>query len=188
MTTGYQIADQEKLHYVTLQVVEWVDVFTRKVYRDIIIESLKYCQQHKHLEIYGYVIMSNHIHLLVKSGIGNLSGALRDFKSFTSKQILKEIEEGNESRRNWMLITFKIAAAKHERNSAYQFWTHENHAMEIYSYKFFEQKLDYIHNNPVRAGIVSNPVDYVYSSAQNYAGEKGLLNVEVIDRVWKTVK
>ena len=188
MPTGYQIADQEKLHYVTLQVVEWVDVFTRKVYRDIIIESLKYCQQHKHLEIYGYVIMSNHIHLLVKSGIGNLSGALRDFKSFTSKQILKEIEEGNESRRNWMLITFKIAAAKHERNSAYQFWTHENHAMEIYSYKFFEQKLDYIHNNPVRAGIVSNPVDYVYSSAQNYAGEKGLLNVEVIDRVWKTVK
>ncbi len=106
--------------------------------------------------------MSNHIHLLVRSGQGNLSGTLRDFKSHTSKEILKAIIEKNESRRDWLLMVFKYAANKHKRNSTYQVWTHENHAEEIYSNKFIEQKLDYIHNNPVRAGIVTNSEDYLY--------------------------
>jgi REP element-mobilizing transposase RayT len=67
MPTGYQIKDQHALLYVTLQVVYWVDIFTRKTYRDIAIESLQYCQQEKGLEIYAFVIMSNHIHLVAKS-------------------------------------------------------------------------------------------------------------------------
>ena len=87
-----------------------------------------------------------------------------------------------------MLKVFKIAAAKHKRNSEYQFWTHENHSELIYSNKFIEQKLDYIHNNPVRAGIVSQPEEYIYSSAKNYAGEAGLIDVEIISRRWKTVR
>lgn len=90
MSQGYQIKDQSAVHSVTLQVVQWLDIFTRKVYRDIIIESLKYCQREKVLEIYSYVIMSNHIHLLVRSGNANLSGTLRDFKSHISKEILKQ--------------------------------------------------------------------------------------------------
>jgi len=132
--------------------------------------------------------MSNHIHLIAKSNSGNLSGTLRDFKSFTSKEILKEIEAGNESRENWMLYIFKSAAIKHKRNSDYQVWTHENHAMEIFSYTFFEQKLDYMHANPVRAGLIENAEEYIYSSAKNYAGEKGLVQIETIDRIWKTVR
>ena len=119
MPTGYQIQDQERPYYLTLQVVEWVDIFTRKIYRNIIVDSLNYCVNHKHLEIYGYVIMSNHIHLIAKSNSGDLSGTLRDFKSFTSKEILKAIEEGNESREKWMLHIFKNAAIKHQRNSDY---------------------------------------------------------------------
>jgi REP element-mobilizing transposase RayT len=186
VTTGYLIKDQEKLYFATLQVVEWVDIFSRKMYRDIIIESIKYCQEHKKLEIFAYVIMSNHIHLLARSGIGDLSGTLRDFKSFTSKEILKLIQEGAESRQRWMLKVFEIAAAKHKRNSEFQFWTHENHPELIYSNNFIEQKLDYIHNNPVRAGIVEKPEEYIYSSAKNYAGEKGILEVEIISRRWKT--
>lgn len=87
-----------------------------------------------------------------------------------------------------MLSVFKNAALSHKRNSDFQLWTHENHAMEIFSYKFFEQKFDYMHANPVRAGWVENPEEYIYSSAKNYAGEKGLVNVETIDRVWKTVR
>ena len=188
MPTGYQIKDQEKLYFVTLQVIEWIDIFTRKNYRDIIIENLDYCQKHKNLEIYAYVIMSNHLHLMVKSGSGTLSNTLRDFKSYTSKIILKQIVEGPESRKDWMLKTFKNAAAKHKRNSEYQFWTHENHAELVYSNKFIEQKLDYIHNNPVRAGIVSQPEEYIYSSAKNYADEPGLINIEIIGRRWKIVK
>ena len=188
MPTGYQIQDQDRLHFVTLQVVEWVDIFTRQKYRDIIIDALNYCSRHKALEIYGYVIMSNHIHLLARSGNENLSGTLRDFKSFTSKEILKAIDEGPESRTKWMLAIFKNAAIRHKRNSDYQFWTHENHAMEIFSSKFVEQKLDYIHTNPVRAGLVENPEEYIYSSAKNYAGENGLVDVELVERIWKTVR
>jgi len=180
MPTGYQIKEQDKLYYLTLQVVEWVDIFTRQKYRDIIIENLIFCQKNKDLEIYAYVIMSNHIHLLCKSGTGNLSNTLRDFKSYTSKQILKQILEGVESRKEWMLKVFKMAAAKHQRNSEYQFWTHENHAVHVYSNKFIDQKVNYIHENPVRAGMVEKAEEYVYSSAKNYAGETGLLSVEIL--------
>lgn len=162
MPTGYQIKEQDHLYFITLQVVDWVDVFTRKTYCNIIIESLKYCQQRKGLIVYGYVIMSNHIHLLVQSSNGNLSGTLRDFKSFTSKEILKAIQQNTESRRAWMLAVFRAAASNHVRNSNYQLWTHENYAVHIYSDKFIRQKLGYIHNNPVKAGMVHNPEDYVY--------------------------
>ncbi len=188
MPTGYQIKEQDKLHFVTLQVVEWVDIFTRQTYRDIIIENLGYCQKNKGLEIYAWVIMSNHIHLLVKSEKEELSNILRDFKSYTSKKILEEIDTCNESRKEWMLKIFRDAAFKHKRNSEYQFWTHENHAEYIFSNKFIEQKLDYIHDNPVKAGIVEKPEEYRYSSAKDYAGEKGLLEIEIIMRQWKTYK
>ena len=188
MPTGYQIKEQDKLHFVTLQVVEWVDVFSRQKYRDIIIENLTYCQKNKGLELFGWVIMSNHIHLLIKSKTMELSNILRDFKSYTSKKIIEEIDTCNESRKEWMLKIFKDAAFKHKRNSEYQFWTHENHAEYIYSNKFIEQKLDYIHNNPVRAGIVENPEEYRYSSARDYAGETGLLEVIQTMRLWKTYK
>ena len=139
MPTGYQIKEQDKLHFVTLQVVEWVDIFTRQTYRDIIIENLGYCQKNKGLEIYAWVIMSNHIHLLVKSEKEELSNILRDFKSYTSKKILEEIDTCNESRKEWMLKIFRDAAFKHKRNSEYQFWTHDNHAEYIFSNKFIEQ-------------------------------------------------
>src|SRR5262249_17977293 len=86
-----------------------------------------------------------------------------------------------ESRRDWILKLFKIAAAKHKRNSEFQLWTHENHAEHIYSAKFTDQKINYIHENPVKAGIVSKPEDYLYSSARNYAGEPGLLPVTIIE-------
>ncbi len=186
MSTGYQIKEQDKLYYLTLQVVDWIDIFTRQKYRDIIIENLSYCQQNKGLEIYAWVIMSNHIHLIAKSEHAELSNTLRDFKSYTSKLILSEIDSPGESRKEWMLKQFKEAAFKHKRNSDYQFWTHENHAELLFSNKFVEQKLDYIHNNPVRAAIVFKPADYQYSSAIDYADGKGLLDVILIARQWKT--
>ena len=140
----------------------------------------------KGLEIYSWVIMSNHLHLLIKSNKGELSDTLRDFKSYTSKKILDEIKSCNESRRDWMLNIFKTAAFQHKRNSVYQFWTHENHSEYIFSNKFIEQKIEYIHDNPVRAGIVAKPEEYRYSSAVDYAGGKGLIDVEIITKRWKT--
>jgi REP element-mobilizing transposase RayT len=185
MAGGYQIKEQDKPYFVTLQVVYWIDVFTRQKYRDIIIENLAFCQKNKGLDIFAWVIMSNHIHMIVRSEKHGLSNVLHDFKSFTSKTILTEIEESTESRKDWMLKLFKNAAYKHKRNSDYQFWTHENHAELLFSNSFIEQKLDYIHNNPVRAGIVHNPEDYKYSSAIDYADGKGLLDIILIQRQLK---
>ncbi len=177
MSTGYQIVEQDSLHYVTFQVVEWVDIFSRKIYRDIATDSLKYCQQNKSLEINAFVVMSNHIHLLIRSGIGKLSDTIKEFKSYTAKQILTEIELGNESRKEWMLNIFEFAAKKHKRNEKYQFWTHENHAELIYSDNFILQKVNYIHDNPVRAGIVEKPQDYLYSSARAFAAMDCIIDV-----------
>lgn len=188
MPTGYQIKEQDQLYFVTFQVVSWVDIFTRKIYRDIIIENLKFCQENKGLEIYGFVIMSNHIHLLLRSDINQLSKTIKEFKSFTAKIILKQVESEIESRRAWMLRIFKDAAFKHKRNTEHQFWTHENHAEHIYSTKFIEQKLNYIHQNPVRAGIVLNENEYIYSSAVNYSGGKGILDVSLLVLRWKTYR
>ncbi len=189
MSTGYHIKDQEGAYYITLQVVGWIDVFSRQCYRDIIIENLKFCQQNKGLTIFAYapiaIGLSNHIHILVQSQKTNLSNTIRDFKSYTSKVIIDAIETGSESRREWMLKQFKNAAKEHERNSNYQFWTHENHAEHIFTDNFVSQKLKYIHLNPVRAEIVMQPEHYVYSSATNYAGLESVLEVQLLTTKWK---
>ena len=185
MPTGYQIKDQEAVHYFTLQIVRWVDIFTRPVYKDIVIDSMKFCQKEKDLEIYAYVIMTNHIHIIAKSGIVDLSGTIRDFKKFTSKKIIEKIQEIQESR-DWMLDIFKFEAEKHKRNTGYQLWTHENHAVYLYSNDFINEKIEYIHENPVRAGIVENAEDYLYSSARNYACLDSVLEIVTLAMPWKT--
>jgi REP element-mobilizing transposase RayT len=187
MSTGYKIADQKGVYFLTLSVVDWVDVFTRQIYRDIIIDNLRYCQKNKGLVIFAYVIMSNHIHLILQSLEENLSATVRDFKSYSSKIILDNINSPIESRKEWLLKHFEISAKRHKRNSNYQFWTHNNHAEFIYSDKFIKQKLEYIHNNPVKAGIVRNPEDYIYSSASNYAGLEYILKVEILTTKWTTI-
>ncbi len=187
MSQGYQIINQGAAHFLTLQVVQWADIFTRKIYRDIVIDSFKFCQKEKGLEIYAYVIMSNHVHLLTRATKDNLSDVLRDMKRHTSKKIIEAVVDGDESRRDWLLMIFRYAARHHNRNNEYQLWTHENHAIEVYSNDFIEQKVEYIHNNPVRAGIVENPEDYLYSSARNYADLESLLPVIQVTLRWKTL-
>jgi REP element-mobilizing transposase RayT len=145
-----------------------------------VIECFDFCIKNKGMILYGYVIMSNHIHMIIQSNDGELSDLIRDFKKFTSKTILDKIQTDPESRREWMLERFKLATETHSRNKNYQFWQLGNHAEEIYSEKFMWSKLDYIHFNPVRAGIVLRPQDYIYSSASNYIDGKGIINVEIV--------
>jgi REP element-mobilizing transposase RayT len=163
-----------------MQVVEWVDIFTRQRYRNIVIDSLNFCIDNKGLEVYAYVIMSNHIHILARAANNDLSEVVRDFKRHTSRMIIKSMLTEPESRAKWMLDIFKKAASEHSRNELYQVWTHENHAEEIYSPAFTLQKIKYIHDNPVRAGIVTKAEDYMYSSARNYSGKDNLINVTKI--------
>ena len=154
MKEGYIIRDQKKIHFISATVVGWVDVFTRKSYRDVVIESLAFCIEKKGMLLYGYVIMSNHIHLIVQSKKGKLSDLIRDFKKFTASKILEKIQTEPESRREWMLERFKNATETHSRNKNYQFWQYANHAEEGSSHKFMWSKLDYIHLNPVCSGII----------------------------------
>src|SRR5690606_27498684 len=137
----------------TATVVDWIDVFTRNAYKDVVIECLGFCIKNKGMILYGYVIMSNHVHMIVQSEPGELSDLMRDFKKYTAKKILELLQTEPESRREWILERFKLATESHKRNKNYQFWQYGNHAEEIYSDKFMWSKLDYVHMNPVRAGI-----------------------------------
>lgn len=180
-TTSYRIISENSLHFLTFSTVNWIDVFSGKKYRDIVIESLQYCQSEKGLELYGFVIMSNHIHMLAKAKEGcKLSAIIRDMKKHTSKQILNMIKESNESRKEWLLSVMLEAGKKNSKKQNYQLWRNDNHPIELFKPETTRQKLNYIHNNPVEAGIVEKPEEYVYSSAKNYAGELGVLNVTFI--------
>ena len=124
--------------------------------------------------------MSNHLHLVISAKNNDLSDILRDFKKFTSKQIIATIEANqHESRREWMLRIFREEGEQNIRNKTYQFWRQDNQPQELYSAAFIFQKINYIHNNPVEAGIVDKPEEYLYSSARNYFHTRkcGLLDV-----------
>jgi len=127
--------------------VDWVDIFTRKTYRDITIDSFKYAIENKGFQLFSYVIMSNHVHLVAQSSEGTLSATVRDIKKYTGKKIIEAIQTISESRREWILNRFAFNAKKHKRNKSYQVWTHENHAIYLYSPDFIREKIEYIHDN-----------------------------------------
>ena len=171
-----------EVYFVTDTVVDWVDIFTRPIYRHIIIESLEYCQKEKGLIIYAWVLMTNHMHMIAgTSGENKISDILRDFKKFTSKKILQTLlVESGESRREWMLNRFEYAGKNDKKITNYKFWQEGNDAQEIYLNDYFNQKLNYIHHNPVKAELVNREEDYRYSSAIDWAGGKGLLEVTLV--------
>lgn len=134
MSQGYQIYDQNQLHFLTFQVVKWVDIFTRKEYKDIVFDCFDFCRKKKGLELYAHVIMTNHIHLIARAKEPvYLSDIVRDFKKFTANQLLPMLQSGSESRTDWMMKRFESAASPHKRNSHYQIWTHENHVIELFT-------------------------------------------------------
>jgi REP element-mobilizing transposase RayT len=144
MSRKYKFKNPEGLYFVTFAVEGWTDVFTRNEYKNILIDNLAYCQKHKGLEIFAWCIMTNHVHLMVRAAEGNLlQDILRDFKKFTSKAILKAIADNQqESRKKWLLKQF----ATLEGN---RFWRSDNKPIELWSNGVIDQKLNYIHQNPV---------------------------------------
>lgn len=181
MGDAYQINDQEATYYFTFQVVGWADVFSRQMYRDIVIDSFKYCRLNKEMELNAYVIMTNHVHVIMSSKTGKLSGLVRDFKKHTSKQILSQISNNSaESRKEWLEMVFKYHAKFNKRAGEKQLWTHENHAVELSTNDMIDTRIDYIHENPVKAGWVERPEYYLYSSARNYLEMECLIEIDMI--------
>ena len=169
----------DKAYYLTLTVVDWIDIFTRKNHRDVMIDSFKYCQKEKGLIIFAYCIMTNHIHMVVNTHEPFLlKDTIRDLKKFTSKEIIDKIQSEPESRREWMLRLFEEEALPSKKHKYYKFWQEGNHAIELYSEKFVWEKINYIHNNPVKAGLVKQAHEWVYSSATNYQDLESIMEVE----------
>ena len=162
------------VYFTTDTVVDWIDIFTRPRYRYEIIDSLKFCQKNKGLVIYAWVLMSNHLHMIVSSESDKqVSDIMRDFKKFTSKEIIKTLHEDlQESRKEWILNRFAYAGKIEKKIKSFKFWQEGNCSQGIYLEQYFQQKLDYIHNNPVKAEIVNDADDYKFSSAIDYAGRR----------------
>lgn len=179
MSSKYKIGDSQIPHFVTFTVVGWIDIFTREVYKIILLDSLKYCIINKGLYVHAWVIMSNHIHLIISSHSTPLEHLVRDIKKYTSSIIISSIiQNQTESRKDWMLNIFQFAGQNNNNNKYYQFWKQNYHPVELSNSYLLNQRLDYLHNNPVKSGIVFESWHYKYSSAIDYCtNHKGLLNI-----------
>ncbi|MEI7978667.1 MAG: transposase [Bacteroidota bacterium] len=182
MSRKYKFLDQTKLYFVSFATMHWIYIFSRELYKTILLDSLKFCQQNKGLEIFAWCIMTNHVHLIIGTTGMNMEDILRDFKSFTSRELKVAIKSNNqESRKEWMVWMMERAGRLNNQNNNWQLWQQHNKPIELFTFAVMKQKLDYIHNNPVEAGFVTNAADWIYSSAIDYAGGKGLLNVKLLD-------
>jgi len=181
MSNKYKFRNTEGKYFVTFSVINWIDVFTRNMYREILLESLVYCQNNKGLIIHGYVIMTNHVHMIISSKKALLENIMRDLKKFTSVEVIKAIANNDvESRREWMLEAFRNAGEKNSNNTHYQFWQQDNHPIEIRSQRMFIQQLNYIHYNPVVHGFVTKEEDYPWSSMMNLMYGMGINGISIV--------
>ena len=182
MSRNYKFHNPKGVYFVSFAVVEWINVFTRNQYKKILLNSLEFCQKNKGLEVFAWCIMTNHVHLVFRvSGSESPQNVLGDLKKFTSREIINTIKENSrESRKEWMLEIFKSAGSRTSNTTDHQFWRHDNKPIELWSNKVINEKINYIHQTPVKEGFVRNPEDYLYSSARDYAGEKGCLSNVIV--------
>ncbi len=180
MSSKYKVGEDAIPHFVTFSVVGWIDVFSREQYKELFVGSLKYCQENKGLVLHAWVIMTNHVHLIISSNTNKIEHIVRDVKKYTSKQIIKAIQDNSsESRKEWMLNIFSYTGKHNNNNKDFQFWQQDYHPIELSSNEKIKQRLDYLHENPVRSGLVWEPWHYKYSSGIDYyTNEHGLLKIE----------
>ena len=178
MSRKYKFTDNSKLYFTSFAVTNWIDLFIRNEYKEILIEAIKYCQREKDLELYGWCIMTSHVHLIIGTKGNALSNIMRDLKRHSSEELHTAIMNNSlESRREWILWMMERAAKKNSARSRFQLWQPESHPIELLNNNVANQKLDYTHYNPVEAGFVNDPEEWKYSSAIDYNGGKGLLEI-----------
>ena len=168
----YRILNKTYPHFLTATINYWQPLFTRTETVEIVLDSWRFLQREAEFEIYGYVILENHLHLIASSP--DLSRDMQRFKSYTAKLIIDYLEQTQAKRVLELLAFFKRA---HKTESQYQVWEEGSHPQLIESETVMRQKLDYIHQNPVKRGYVDLPEHWRYSSARNYLGLEGLIEV-----------
>jgi putative transposase len=162
MRSRYRVHEKQHAHFITATIVEWLPVFSSAACCDIVVRSFEFCRERKGLKIYGWVILDSHLHAILAAP--ELSAVLRDLKSFTAQQILAEV--GCEGR-DWLLNQLAYYRAAH-KPTAHQVWQEGSHPQAIMSDAMMEQKLEYLHNNPVKRGLVASPEHWRYSSANEW--------------------
>jgi len=185
MSCKYKFNEKEGMYFITATVVDWIDVFTRDIYRDILLNSFRFCQKNQGLMVHAWVLMPNHFHMIcsfLKSHDPGL--VIKNIKSFTAIRLIDAIiNNPHESRKEWMLDLFEKNGKANKSNHRFQFWQHENHPVLLNTKEIFDIRFNYLHNNPVKAGFVREPQDWQYGSALDYytTSEKGLLELVRLD-------
>jgi len=179
MSRKYKFRNLEGVYFVSFATIYWVDVIVRDTYFACIAESLSYCRKHKGLELFAYCIMPSHFHMIFRDRNHDPGKLLKEFKTFTSKELQKLIVDNpQESRKEWLLWMMERAAQKNSNVPNRQFWQQHNKPIELWSSEVIKQKVDYIHNNPVEAGFVMEPQHWKYSSASNFALQLGVIEID----------
>ena len=184
MSTKYRFTEKDGIYFTTSTVVGWLDVFTRDVYRDIVLSSIRFCQQNQGLKVHAWVLMTNHLHMICSFKAKQEPGlVLKNMKSFTVIQLIDAIiNNPKESRREHMLNLFEAEGKKSSSNFRFKLWQHENHPILLDNAIMFNQRINYLHWNPVTAGFVHEPWYWKYSSAIDYMTKQtGLLDLVMMD-------
>ena len=181
MSRKYKFHNPEGIYFVSFAAVFWLDVFVREQYFAAIVESLEFCRKNKGMKLFAYCILTSHIHLIFRDKNNEPSKLIKELKTFTSKK-LQELIASNpqESRKEWLLWMMEQAGLKNSNVKNRQFWQQNNKPIELWSSEVIQQKLDYIHNNPVESGFVIKPEYWKYSSASNYCGKPGIIEIDVL--------
>lgn len=173
MRNRYKFDLNEGLYFVTSTIIEHLPVFTSDRYFKIIIQSLTYCRMNKGINIYAYVIMDNHFHSLI-SGV-NLPDIIKSIKRHTVREIIDQVKK---DKKFWLLNLFKYYKKRYKKESIYQVWQEGAHPQLITTMDMAEQKMYYIHNNPVKRGLVRYAENWKYSSAGNYIRNEGVMEID----------
>ena len=182
MSRKYKFRDQERLYFVSFATVYWIDLFVRPEYNEILLGSLRFCQTEKGLKVFAWCFMPSHVHLIIGTKGKPMQDILRDFKSYTSRRLKDEIQQHPaESRREWISWMMKQAGSRNGNNASWQLWQQHNQPIELCDNNMMDQRLEYLHMNPVVSGFVNEPHHWKYSSAVDYSGGKGLLEIYFIE-------
>jgi len=173
MRTRYKIVDDNYAYFITSTVVEWIPIFTSERYCNILIQTIKYYQLHNNLEVFAYVIMPEHFHIILRCK--ELVKTVQLIKMYSAKQIIKELKANN----NYSILEkLSLNKKEYKTNSDYQVWQEGYHPQVILNEKVYEQKVNYIHNNPVKRGLVEEITDWKYSSAGFFLkGKESLIEI-----------
>ena len=172
----YKIVEPTHPHFITCTVLNWIPLFTNKESVNILLESFKYLQQSDNLKLYAYVILENHIHIVAQSD--DIGKSMAKFKRHTARKLLNLLQQRNIQTILDQLIFYKKA---HKTDREYQLWQEGMQPKLIQSDAMMISKINYIHHNPVKRGYVNEAKHWRYSSAGNYDGVDGLLEIE---RFW----